>query len=528
MKSIDDFLTEVSNWNNKKVIKSLIEIPAYNSNDSKLYRDVNLFNIEPILGFWKESLLKKKIELEHPDTIGLNTVAYSSVKIGMANYILFLDCNNANPWLLCQCENAFDVIITQNNTYTKDGFEIGQITIHLHKLKDPKYKSKLKERPISSNPFVLLGQLRPFHFFYDQYKYFLNLCSGESTVNVYYDKPFYKTSTAIKNSVELNDTDKRIGFFPTAIGGNYCQTNDSRAAGFNHQMINTVREDINCSSSNISRRKQSSNVELSFWYGITGKKRRLVNQVDVLYRIVELLAKKYKSINIYIDGITAADGMSTTDKDDQVVLEKIVKRIGPLANIHSMIGKDYKYKILKAKSMDFFISNSGSGCIVPMMFSDLPGVLHGNTSLETFPDVKKENVCHIDNAHVYDVPDPSITGSLANQYTSYIISWEHIYNQVLCSVFNSEELIPEPTLTDNYIQESIARNIKEINKFEVIAEMSKSSNSVELLRDLAFLFEDEKDYSTALALISKALQIRPNGPVLKRKLSFYKSKLGAT
>jgi hypothetical protein len=54
----------------------------------------------------------------------------------------------------------------------------------------------------------------------------------------------------------------------------------------------------------------------------------------------------------------------------------------------------------------------------------------------------------------------------------------------------------------------------------------KNSTSVDDTRNLAIKFEKEGDFEKAYVLMKHAIKLRPNGPVIKRKLSEYEQRLG--
>jgi hypothetical protein len=47
----------------------------------------------------------------------------------------------------------------------------------------------------------------------------------------------------------------------------------------------------------------------------------------------------------------------------------------------------------------------------------------------------------------------------------------------------------------------------------------------DILREVAFAFEQSGDISTALTIMQKALELRPTGPTIKQKVKEYQAKL---
>src|SRR5690554_6063337 len=126
---------------------------------------------------------------------------------------------------------------------------------------------------------------------------------------------------------------------------------------------------------------------LTIWFSITGQKRVWLEQVDACINIVEKLSNHFKEINLYVDGMTAMQDREIINKEDLVVFQKIKMQLNSTSNVKlvSLIGKKYKEKIAISESIDFFISNAGAGCMVPLRIAKKPGVLHSNKKLFTFP-----------------------------------------------------------------------------------------------------------------------------------------------
>ena len=92
--------------------------------------------------------------------------------------------------------------------------------------------------------------------------------------------------------------------------------------------------------------------------------------------------------------------------------------------VFSLIGLDYRAKIAYCDSVDFFIANAGTGCIVPLRFVKKPGVLHSNTQLFTFPNKYPEYVKFIGKDFVIDV----VHENKRIDYLSYHVPWQLVFN----------------------------------------------------------------------------------------------------
>ncbi len=77
-------------------------------------------------------------------------------------------------------------------------------------------------------------------------------------------------------------------------------------------------------------------------------------------------------------------------------------------------------------------------------------------------------------------------------------------------------LIPKP------IKEEKRRNNNTQTFLDLEQKIKSNSKSADILRDVALAFEAEGDIITAFSVMKKALELRPNGPFIKRKIEEYK------
>lgn len=134
----------------------------------------------------------------------------------------------------------------------------------------------------------------------------------------------------------------------------------------------------------------------------------------------------------------------------------------------------------------------------------------------------KQNLAHtiklLDNAQ-QSLPLPSVT-TLIEHLTNF--NYQHYYQQndeqqhdniwALLTQTNPElskklQLLDQ----DNYLQESCANLLKKIRN-------NPNFGPVELLRDIGLLFESENDYVAAHSAMSLAHTLRPDGPLIQKKL----------
>ncbi|WP_165312547.1 hypothetical protein [Vibrio ziniensis] len=197
--------------------------------------------------------------------------------------------------------------------------------------------------------------------------------------------------------------------------------------------------------------------DLVLWVGITAQKRSWMEQIEGQYRIVQALRKHHSSITVIVDGwISLADGVPDSPKDiarDMAVYESLNKRLGKLKNVNviNVIGKDYNEKVSYAQRVDYFIANSGTGGMVPMMFAKAKGVIHSNSKLHTFSRAYNSTVEIVPNEKIM-AQDLSLDSGV------YSIDWKVIYN-LLMKLMSLEERLTESSVLKNKLYFNFKRFI---------------------------------------------------------------------
>ena len=460
---------------------------------------------------------KPYLEFYHPEKDNLKTRGVYSVKLGMVNFVLFVDENFENPWLFAQCTNFVDVIITKFSHYR---IMPPMYTIVLGKLLE------LSEN-LSSNiskikydtPFAgfLLNHPRPYHHFYDHLKYAYLFKKDKRLSHISYktdDASFFIPNTWKEETAKVG-----VFIYPALIANNFLnpRVNDF-VKNLNEEMEKNVSKEVqeycNLGSEGLNK------YDLTLWLGITGQKRSWMEQVDGYINIIKYLLKDFKKINIYIDGMTANEGKKIRNNDDQKIFNEIKKELSEYSQctLVSLIGEDYRTKINTCAKVDLFIANAGTGCMVPLRFCKKPGVLHSNTKLFTFRDNYPSTVKKNNKKYTIDIVDEDMQRI---DFTSYHIPWQHIFNltvDVLKAIkgTNIKYLdIPKSKEEKNKIFKRLSQKIKPEDK------------SADILRKIAFVFEESGDIKTACSLMQKAHELKPNGPGIIKKLKEYKASLNS-
>ncbi len=487
---------------------------------TNLSKMVQAKDIKSILGFWENALNNDFFELPHPDYAEINTRAVFSVQLGMANYILMLDKKREHPWVLAQCENIIDMAITVEKIIQISS----NINVVLKNLKS------LGEKKISNLNYnsrfsgFLLTQTRPFHFFYDHLMYFYALGGVETlkkkNKNIYINKSFFIP----RNSIEIHSREG-VFFFPSVIAKNSLPF--PRVLDILHNMEDKVFRDV---SLNLEPQYSSSKDDLIIWFGITGQKRSWLQQVEGCIEIITHLGQYFSNIKLYIDGMTGSEKNIEKNKDDIYVFEIIKLSLSHICEIHSLIGYDYRTKIKIGNEIDLFIANNGTGCLVPLRFCKKNGVLH---SSKKFNSLGKYYVSPIvesaDESLTIDVSHPSMTTIDA---VSYHIPWQHIYNLAANIIMQTKDIdiqklsVPEVEEVVKKSEKNIDKKEKDKRRFTTLKERIKKDDSApDILREVAFLFEESGDLVTAERILAKANILRPEGKTIENKLFEYRRKL---
>jgi hypothetical protein len=516
--TIGKFLNVLENWKDNFKIKDFDV-----TKDDDLSQIVSMQrekNIKGLLDVWEGKLGQDYFELPHPEHKDVKTRAVYNVRYGMCNFVVMNDATSAYPWIFGQCVNFIDIVITETAISKASLFNNHAFLPFIHRLSElPDHHFEHKDCSFG----LWVSQTRPYHYFYDQLKFFLHF----KTVN----KIVFKNSFfSFKHSLEENEIDDEVFLFPTVLGNNFKK--DGLAKTLNEKMEVLVYQE---SMSDISKiiKEPSSKYNLVLWLGITGQKRSWLQQVDGYISIIKQLEKQFPDIKVYVDGLTAMDGETLNNADDNEIVNKIEQAFKNKSNVEvvSLVGKDYRTKICYCSTSDIFIANAGTGAIVPLRFTKKPGVLHRNTKLFTFPDNYPDTVKRTDSKFIVDV---DIDGKNRGDFLSYHTPWQHIFNlsaEVINKIKGSKIKnlkVPEmESLIKEYNhQESSNIRIDELLVFNKLGSKIKSQDQgADILREVALSFEKSGDLLTALTIMKKASQLRPKGDFIKNKVSEYLSKL---
>lgn len=510
---VDRFLSSLESW------KENFEVKDFDTTgDDELSQIIAMQrnkDVDGLLKVWRQKLDQDYFELTHPEFPEVVTRAAYSIQHGMANFVFMIDSENKLPWVFGQCEGFIDYIITNKYQYKASLSNDGPIVAQIKNISelDSKYL-EFKDKRFG----FLLGQTRPYHFFYDHLKYFYFLKELENGVE---SKIFQEKKSFFKINKMSSLVEGVVLLFPAVIGNNILnQRGSSIVKGLNEKMEKAIYED----AIQDFRPPVKENA-LKLWYGITGQKRSWLQQVEAIESIVSCLLPHFPCVQLYIDGMTAPDGETISNPEDEEVFHQIDKLLYGKCEVYSCIGRDYRHKIQVCSTVDLFIANAGTGCLVPLRFCKKPGTLHSNTRLFTFPDSYPETIKKSNKKYVTDV---QIEGVERADFSSYHIPWQHIFNltaEVLNKIKGANikplEVPPVEDVAKIYDAQEQAKK-QTLMAFAAIENRVKPTHkSPDILREVALSFEHSGDIETALKIMQKALELRPTGPFIKKKVTEY-------
>lgn len=489
------------------------------SDTSKIFSMQQKGDFKGLFNLWQEKVRSNQFELVHPET-GVKTTAVYNVNYGVVNFVFMADENNNNVWLLAQSALMINLAITIENIYRSVFSNEKPIFPHIKNLSS----INASEISLKKGGFgFLLSHPRPYHHFYDQLKVLTALD---------HDKPVLdRGSFFIPEELSKVEPGDHVFLYPNAINSLHIKGGGVSFSREKDKLMERLvyKESIRLNGQGFSKWESGGSVCL--WFGVTGQKRSWLEQVEGCICIVKLLKSYFDTVSLYVDGMTAIQGKRIKNEEDEAVFQEIRKGLLDIEGIviNSLIGLDYREKIRYCDSVDLFIANAGTGCMVPLRFARKPGVLHSNTKLFSFPDEYPSSVKKVGRNYVVDVFDSDSSSSAQN--ISYHVPWQHIFNlasDVLSEIKDMEipklDVPPVESLDKNSFNNFQKKHGSGSQHFfHISGRLGKNPNSPAVLREVALAFEAEGDIQTAMKVMEKAYVLRPNGPIIKKKLEEYKS-----
>lgn len=470
-------------------------------------------SIEQVKLFLKGIIDKNsnQILLPHPTRYDVVTYCNANVRHWMSNLLFFCDQYGGHRWCLIQDMNFIDAVFLEGDYHSlySPNSGIGPATAEFIRREDLMIRAFEQNRSFGG---FLLEQNRPFHYFYDHLSCLVEMYSdqffNDINVNVGNKVCFYNPTRIMDLKITAAQDDKYY-IFPNMIGGiEFMLQNRGEFYRTANIMENLIR-----SRTNLMMVENGSNYDLILWIGITGQKRYWLEQVSGYASIIKELKKSFDNIKVFVDGLTAGDGGRLHVHEDIEVFRSIEDIVGSDATMISLVGMDYVSKIACCNTCDFFITNSGSGTIVPLRFCRIPGVIHSNTKLQLF-----ENAPY--NFTVRQVGEEQISLSTHSEHTredniSYHLHWQAVYNE-LCAIIQQNKAIELQRLNVPGL------DLLGETHYEIFGKLSKNSGasceSWRLLYEAARCYKKIGDFATAIKLFEQSLNQMPDYAFIRNEL----------
>jgi len=155
---------------------------------------------------------------------------------------------------------------------------------------------------------------------------------------------------------------------------------------FSKSVHDAIRQAINsmlteCGESNDY--KSSSDVgEFKLLLSIEAEKRGWIEQFIALKSLVKALARRYRRIRVFINGMTGwVEGVDASFYPNIRALEESfiseLRTELPDVEVEHLFGFSFAKKVCALKEIDFFAAPLGNACLIPT-FLNIPGVIYGS------------------------------------------------------------------------------------------------------------------------------------------------------
>lgn len=481
----------------------------------ELFNKIKCFDFRYIDQFYIELINNGKLEMPHPDFEDLITYARSSLfKDCYNNVIFFSDEFGKNGWILYQAYNFIDGISTERYSYSvldQEMYRNMQRSV-VRALNGNQSLTKYFEKSNSFGGFIF-GHERPAHFFYDQLANLVHLypiIKRHGQKIILQGKSYVDPSFVESNHLDQVEADKFyflplsctvMNFFPIRNRARYLDSFINRKLSPKYELKS----------------------ELIIWIGVTGQKRSWVEQIEGYSQIINILSAQVKSLVVLFDGWTAEFDSYIKNQEDEEVVHLVTQKLSGNPVLINLIGQDYHTKIKFCRSAHVFISNAGTGSLVPLRFVGIPGVMHSNHVLYAFNDEYPDSVKLVSKEDIRELE--SVSDNRFSQFVSYSIKWEVVYNLLCDAIEYSKCGISLLKIgSDNKLCSTPKLEVY-FNDFTLSG--VKALNLPDFFRVHAEIFRDGSFFGSYLSyhFYFLACFIRPKGPHLKKSMEITRSEL---
>lgn len=370
------------------------------------------------------------LDLLHPTRTNIPCICRSGRMEGMANILFYSDAEGMNRWCLVQGTDFISCIITEDEVLpiARMGHVPNLINPIIRSFRAGRYDSQFERNDQYGG--LTLNSNRPYHYFYDQAIHLPDLLPL---------LPAARRSVAITPASYLapgrifDCEDKHEKADEYYLLGGVIHSWDWRSTD-KWAFFATAKHFETAVREGIPPRPLDKKYDLILWVGITGQKRSWLNQVQGHIDIVTELQRNFPRLLLLLDGFTAPLDRKVDVPEDQEVATAIIEGLGGAVDVLNLVGEDYSTKIAACQNAQIFIANAGGGCIVPLRFCGLPGVLHSNHTLRAFgEDEYGENVIYTGPEAVTEINRDSVSD---HGLVNYEIDWRSIYNRLIVVLRN--------------------------------------------------------------------------------------------
>lgn len=282
----------------------------------------------------------------------------------------------------------------------------------------------------------LIGNIRPYHYFYDQLyglEWLVSKGLVPPSVRIYQTRANDYCEVSAAYGFEQADVHDEYTAINRALlsAGEYVLSPSMRFSSLRNEHV--LRQlDLRLRKHSIHGFQKglplSRTAAPLIWVGVCSEKRSWVEAQDGLAQILCRIYDTHPGCGIILDGWTSAispSGDSTQKlKKDMAFAKKLISSLPPKVHIINLIGSRAMEKIYWAQKADFFIAHYATDTMYVSRICQIPGVTFGSTS--TGPAL--ENHVHHD---LYAVPQEFVADLPSSGTAAYSIPWQKVHEQVM-------------------------------------------------------------------------------------------------
>ena len=324
-------------------------------------------------------------------------IFYSTMIDGNTNFLLGIV--NEVSFIVCQHVTSCDFIYfpkfkyyhTVSHAELNDGFKVLQkLSKSLVNSHDKNYITEKKLRGL------IMSHGRPYHFFYDTALAVEDLYQKELLdkfnhyqikncdfleFNNMYEMNYINNIVLDFNELNALSLENDEIFFKVGVKYGAGSPELTRLAlSFDKRLLQISKKVIDTDKVSKKILDLKNDGYFILWFGVCSEKRKLINQVELLKKIVGKLSE-YHKICIIVDGVTSSSYQSNRNIvsplmiSDGKVLE-IIERDISISNLVSLIGATSLQKIAAASLVDFHVTSTSTGSLWPSRIAKKSGVMH--------------------------------------------------------------------------------------------------------------------------------------------------------